>query len=508
MSGERNIIFPDGEVVASSITMDESDYRLNNLSGCYLGVILSVYEADRSRNILSSRYTDRRSYLHTADVLLINDGYNNTPSVIPQVAILPVGPSGIDNYIESLPRGSSVYIGSESFDISVREGDPFDLDGDWCVVSFIGGNVNIPYVSNWWPNPRNVYDPQTSGQGNPDSQGSGTTLGQSGRHFSRSNGVEHVITASGDVYFSTYFAGSYLDTQADPLHGRFGRQLATDGGGVRVTIKPTQPLELTWNDQEDGIGLNNTHDPQLPQTNPPPVQPFAQQPITNTYIRITSGGASLSIPNLFSTITRDIYLEASRDFDIIVGQRLGINVSDFMELSVVNNMTTTISSGDYNLTVDNGNIEIEATEGQASLTTNDSLTLISQTDDIILTAEQQNITLTAQQSIDLFSQSTINLSAVGAMSLSAQSFSMIPSSVGTGALGLGAGDQEPVLLGETYTNAEAEFLLALNVWASAVSSAIGGTFTTVPPATTTFLDALNTFLSGLSESFSTDVTVS
>jgi hypothetical protein len=177
----------------------------------------------------------------------------------------------LDDYSEHLPRGSTHRVDGATLNSAGAHVDPYDLDGDWCVVGFLGGSLDQPFVLTWWPHPKNALDAATSGNGNPTREGSGQSLDQVGRHFQRFNGVEFVITDRGDIYLSTTYANSRLtfDTSSGPTRGRWTRETNQDeGGSILVELKPSQTLELAWDAQKDGVGVRKGNEAQLPQTNP------------------------------------------------------------------------------------------------------------------------------------------------------------------------------------------------------------------------------------------------
>ena len=335
----------------NSLRSTGSTQKLYNLNHSVLCIILRVYAADDVENPHASIYMDRHGPTHVCDVRMVEDGYGGTTQPINGVIIVPQGPAGLDNFDEQLPRGCSGYVAGEKVDIATDASNTYDLDGDWCVVSFIGGVSSRPYVSNWWPHPRNKFDPQTRGAGNPDESGKGTALKQGtevGRYFRRVNGIEHVITEEGNIFFSTYYAGSTIKADAKGVgtRGRFGRDAKLSGGSIRVNIKPSQILELSWNEQEDGIGVGNQHDPALPQTNPQVVRPVASGTGGSTFIRLLGTGATVFVPGGISlTAGLSLHLESQGTSDIIVGTRALLDVADTLDVTVGSNSTHTSAGG-------------------------------------------------------------------------------------------------------------------------------------------------------------------
>jgi hypothetical protein len=413
-----------GVPTQSSLRVNSDTRVLQNLDKTYLGIVLRVYYSDDAKNPQSGRVSDRRSSRAVCDVLITQDGRNAPYWVATNVVIPPSAPSGLDDFEEQLPRSCNKYINGDTYDTGNINGDTSDLDGDWAVVSFIGGDYSQAYVSNWWPHPRNIFDPQTSGKGNPTTEGVPRSLTQqangNSRYLKRTNGVELVINGMGDVFFSTHYAGSALDPQPDGVqtNGRFHRTDGTGpGGGVRINIKKSQPLELFWG-QEDGIGLNNVFDPSLPQTNPTSGTPFSIEALSGTYIRCTDNSIYLRPLSGFSVETGVIHLSATRYSDILVGTNLSLTVGDEANILVSNS------------------IDIESTRG-----------------DIFISAEEGLLSL--------FSETDTTVDANTRILLGANA----------------SAETESVILGTTYTSVLATLVLAMEAVAAAVSPAVGLTFT-------------------------------
>lgn len=253
----------DRTVVQTSTTMLERDYKDLDMSSLMLGIILEVLPADQDSNRTAEQSEERRGYIHECTVLVIDDG---TPSytIIEHVLLTPDSPSGIDDFEERLPRPTTGLVTGDDLDTSLQGIDPHNLNGDRCVVGFIGGKLHKPFIVRWWPHSRNSLDVATSGGGIE-----GNTLDQSRRYFRRTNGVETVITSRGDVSFSTTWTNSVQDPSLAATEGRIHREPDPDeGGSVVVFIKPTQSFEMNWTAQQDGLGVNDAPEPELPQTNP------------------------------------------------------------------------------------------------------------------------------------------------------------------------------------------------------------------------------------------------
>lgn len=306
--------------VQQSLTAEASDYRHYRMDRLMNGVVLEVYPADAEENRSAQAKRSRRGFLAEAKVLLV--GTNSTENlVIDHVIISSPVPTGLDDYYEHLPRPSTNRVDGEDYSSAGHNVDPADLDGDWCVVGFIGGSLDQPVILSWWPHPRNFMDAGTSG--NAEDRKS---LDQAGRYFRRVNGVETVVTTAGDVYLSTNLASSRL-TFANtnrPLEGRWPRDKNEEvGGSVLMQIKPTQTLEISWDEPVEGYGIRQGAEPQLPQTNPKKAGNSAAER-ENTFIRITS---------------EEIRLNTSEDVNINSRKRITFASEDSATVSATNMLT-------------------------------------------------------------------------------------------------------------------------------------------------------------------------
>jgi len=466
-----------GHAHQSSLRVSSADTRLMRLNSNLLAVVLRTKTADQPDNRLTAHYTDRRSFGAVCDVLVVNDGYSDVYWPIHNVQVTPDRPSGLDNYGESLPRGCTSYVNGEPYSTSGASQDVKDLDGDWCIVSFLGGNERAPYISRWWPHTRNTFDPQTIGYGSPDSTGQGRALDQTlngkFRHFSRINGVEYVVTPRGDIFLSTHYAGSDIKPNPENItkKGRFIREEApTKGGGIRVNVKTNQALELNWSPQEDGIGLYEAFDPSLPQTNPQPQRPSKSGARSATFVNIRNSLVSFEVPTLFNVRSSSaVQLESLGNTDIIVG---GTHRLQCIGNSFLTSEDSTVISTAVNLdiTADGGMITIEAQEtstnansasvGVTVRTGTGLLLLEAQNADIEITAPEKEIKVTAKETVTIYSIEN-DVELLGDQIL------------------LGHRAVHPVVFGDSLQLALAELLLALNTFAATCVTAPPGN---VPPA--------------------------
>lgn len=253
-------INPDGSVTsASQIDPDEFDPHVGGMP--VVGIVVSVQPSDDKGNLAASVEDDQRGYRHEATVVVTNSGGEDN-WILSNVVIPGRNRSNYDDYDEDLPVGVSKLLNGKPLTENWKTVDPALLDGDYCVVNFIGGDVDMPFIQNWWPHPKNKIDPATSGaacltQFDPTKTRS--------RTFRRINGVKQVINKGGDVYFSTSEAGSRIDLSGKkPV-----RRDVTKGGSVQVNVKSSQQLEFNWNAEVEGLqaGSNSktqTRDPDLP----------------------------------------------------------------------------------------------------------------------------------------------------------------------------------------------------------------------------------------------------
>lgn len=296
----KNIVRKDRTVAQGGLYTDYKDYKQARMDSLMLGVILDVVPIDRDENRSSMQTVDRKGHTHECSVLIMNDGHGSYLS-LENVAITPDSPSGLDDFEERLPRGSKGLVSGSEYKADLGGIDPYDLDGDWCIVGFIGGQLRNPFIVRWWPSPRNTFDPASSGHGLE-----GDLLVQDRRYFKRTNGVETVITSKGDIIFSTTFANSVLVPSEEPALGRVSRTLDEDvGGSIRLNVKPTQTLEISFNPQDEGIGIVDAVEPEMPQSNPPPQDPEAADEKPETFIYMDRDQVDFIVTTSVTVTTQD-----------------------------------------------------------------------------------------------------------------------------------------------------------------------------------------------------------
>jgi len=327
MSSRFNIS-PNRTPIQAGLSLSGQDYGHYRMRGSLLGVVLTVTPSDDPKNIYSTRVSDAHGSAHTCSVLIV-EANSAASMVLSNVVIPPQHPSGLDDYCEWLPRPTSNVTTGAELRSSLSETDPNELDGDWCVVSFLGGSLDAPYISSWWPHPKNFYDPQTTGNAYPTDGGSPRALKQGGRALTRLNGVEFVVTKQGSLYLSTRFANSKLKFGEDgPTEGRWGRTEDPDNGGsILINPKTSQSLELVWDKIDEGKGILGGVEAQIPQSNPKPTQAGGNQTYEKSYLFTDQNTVSIQVPRTFKVKSKDeAVIEATNLVELeSAGIKLGKN---------------------------------------------------------------------------------------------------------------------------------------------------------------------------------------
>ena len=220
-----------GTVSQSSLRKQDSDYGHDNIVHPVLGIVLNVYVSDDEANRSGQAMQDGRGSQIEARVLVVNDG-SDSPWILPNVAVPPNSSSGVDNFSEEIPKGVSGAVDESQLPSNFTEASSVKLDGDWCVVDFIGGSINQPFIAKWWPHPANHRDPTSAGLAK-------NALLQGRRMVKRYQGTRFAVTSKGTVLIDTSEANHPVKN---------GKRIPVDtGGDVRVTIKESKQLELNWN---------------------------------------------------------------------------------------------------------------------------------------------------------------------------------------------------------------------------------------------------------------------
>jgi hypothetical protein len=213
-----------GTVSQGALSHQASDYGHQHIGFPVLGIVLNVYPSDHEFNRSANVSHDGRGSQIEARVLVLNDG-NDSPWILSNVAILPMGCSGFDNFSEEVPKGVSGSVDDAELKTTLQDISKSKLDGDFCVVSFIGGSINQPFMERWWPHPSNTRDNLVKTQGR--------------RSVRRFQGTRVAITSNGNVVLDTSEANQPLKNGV--------RAAVVDGGDVRLTVKESRQLELNWN---------------------------------------------------------------------------------------------------------------------------------------------------------------------------------------------------------------------------------------------------------------------
>lgn len=452
-----------GYPVQQSMTVRPEDYVGLNLTRMMLGVVLEVYPADDERNRSSFQRMDRRGYMHTCTVLVIQDG-RGTYMPLENVVIAPEHPTGLDDYSEKLPRGSTRLVTGENWNSQLNHINPYDLDGDWCIVGFLGGSIDQPFIVRWWPHPHNPFDPATSGKTNPNATDEGETLQQSGRYFRRINGVEYVTTKTGNIYVSTYRANSSLRFGSDlsPVDGRFPRTLQDDtGGSIKVWVKPSQSFELDWNEPVDGMGVLDVAEAEIPQTNPSESGSSSTASQPNTYVLVESDRVDITVPDQFKLLSKKrILLESQEETTLTVGTDLTADVS-----------------GDGSVTTDG---DLDVTSNQVAITANSTFDVQA----------AGSATIDSQAALNLSAGTTTTITGGGAVAGTPSAIEVAPTgiTIGTGSLGgvVGGDGLQAALLAfaaavqtaQASASVETTYATALTAAANALAAAITAAIST------------------------------
>jgi hypothetical protein len=253
----------------------------------------------------------------------------------------------------------------EELNAAMHQINPYDLDGDWCVVGFIGGQLDRPFILRWWPHARNNLDPATSGRGNPDASGVGRALEQAGRYFRRINGVETVVTSKGDIIVSTTFAGGEIQPGEAPVRGRFSRSEVDEGGDVRIYMKPSRTVEWTWDPQVDGIGAEDSAEPELPQPNPAIRAVTTTGIKEKTFITINENSWRIWVPVSFEVTSSDTIRLSGQTSVTLESTAGSVAINAVTMLDLVSQGTISLTAAGA-LTVGGSSVSIGPSSGGAA----------------------------------------------------------------------------------------------------------------------------------------------
>lgn len=211
--------------------------------GGHLGVILEVHDGAGAGLLGAGASPSPRNvdgYL--AQVLLVDDGRRAPYQVLDGVVVCSGSPLGGASATRIRPNPTSQRVLAPVQRAELQQSGrlpedlPIDaLDGDWCVVQYLGGNEQRPYVSAFWPAPLRVASAPSAPRDDL-----GTVL--EARHA----GLSMRIDARGSLALSTEEAGAQagegaLADEADAA----GPAAPSIGGDVDVALKPGRRIRIT-----------------------------------------------------------------------------------------------------------------------------------------------------------------------------------------------------------------------------------------------------------------------
>lgn len=247
--------YEDGSIVKSSDDFERSHYSDYRVDYPVLGVVLEVMPSDHPANKSAADNALLRGFYWEATVAIVNDGKESSTAPLEHVLIAPSGPSGIDNFTQDLPTPTTGLVDGSTYKGNLVGIDLDKLNGDRCLVQFIGGKYNQPVMTSWMPHPANRRDPSTAGFA-PDS------LDQGRPFLKRRNGTTMAVTPEGTIKIDTNGAGSLV--KGTPAG--YTRSNVASGGDVLIDMKPDRTLRVDFNEQL----FVAAQEPSLIQPNPPP----------------------------------------------------------------------------------------------------------------------------------------------------------------------------------------------------------------------------------------------
>ena len=223
-------ILTSGAVIQGGLNHQSADYYQEHISFPVIGVVQNVFFADDDFNTLTVKRHDRKAHVCQARILVLNDG-SSSPTILPNVMVLPQSGTGSDDFHEEIPKGTTGTIDGTPL---AEDTQPWKLNGDWCVVHFIGGSIHQPVMLNWFPHPGNHRDSATKdvSKGN---------LAQGRRWVKRFSGARLAITSKGTLILDTNESNSPLNTDLRT------RELSEEGGDLKINIKNSRKFEMNFN---------------------------------------------------------------------------------------------------------------------------------------------------------------------------------------------------------------------------------------------------------------------
>ena len=212
---------------AAVVRRHPSDFVL----GGHLAVILEVAEAAGFEG-------------HVVQVLVVDDGRRAPYQVVEGVVVCAGAPLGASSATRVRPTPTSRRVlAPEQREELARTGRlpmdvPLDLlDGDRCVVQYLGGNEQRPYISAFWPAPRRV--PAAAASDGPEDV-------LEARHA----GLSVRVDARGSLALSTEASGAPPpDTVLYEEDDAAGPAAPSIGGDIDIALKPGRRIRVTSDGQ-------------------------------------------------------------------------------------------------------------------------------------------------------------------------------------------------------------------------------------------------------------------
>lgn len=441
-----DVILPDGSVLSSSQIIHSEVLRDENIAGSMVGVVLDVHPSDTVQNLSASLCEDTRGYAHECRILIIDD--NHQPNLILEnVVIPPSHPAGIDNYEEQLPRGlAKDLVDGKKVPEHFKGIDFSDLDAEFCIVGFIGGNLGRAYVQKWWNHPINKYDPATSNAstaGKPTLKQVDLTKNRF-RKLSRVNGVTYTVSTKGDVYVDTSEANRHVKV----IDGLPQKSHYDQGGSIQVDIKTSQQLEFNFNEPVEGLAAGSNSSTQSRDPSRPHIKHVDSTPVargtSRTFLRFKQ------YESLIKTSNFNLYCKTE-------GSEPG--------------QATTLATDTVCL--------MQGEETVASITMQDGkIQLIAQDGSTISISNDQSIAIVSPNG------ASISIDSSGKIALQGGEVGI------SGNTSIGGGGGQPTLLSTSYLLAEKAFLTALTAYINGIKPVADP----ANAATPAILTAIGTFI--------------
>lgn len=208
---------------AAVVRRHPSDFVL----GGHLAIVLDVAESEAFEG-------------HLAQVLVIDDGRRAPYQVVEGVVVCAGAPLGASSAtrVRPTPTSQRVLAPAHRAELAATGRLPLDLpldllDGDRCVVQYLGGNEQRPYISAFWPAPRRFPAPATPAV--PEAV-------LEARHA----GLSIRVDARGSLALSTEESGAPpADTVLDEDDDAAGPGAPSIGGDIDVALKPGRRVRIS-----------------------------------------------------------------------------------------------------------------------------------------------------------------------------------------------------------------------------------------------------------------------